>query len=1268
MEVVFESRGDDRKFVRGAFTKPRRDYSTTRARREPRLATNLVSSNLARAPRRALGAGRGVETTTSTLGAMSSTTSSSSLTEEFVDADLLTPPLGLVALLGRSDLHPAVREALRSDVRPPLECLSSGDLADASRVIGARKRSAPPNPAAAAAALAAVNPLAALPTDGAASTPEPSSAPTPDDVASRAFVKSGWLAKHRQRRPAVALAFVPHESVEGDPNAWMALSAQLESVRLAAAAGDCKLAVVVVGDDAPEHLPEDRASAVRRQAQIEPRSLVTLSQPPTPDSLRRLSSLCRDLAREHYAREGQRQAARAHVSGEASAKPAFKAGAFAEFQGDWQAALRWYRAAHDAHVAAHALAAAGSTPGAGPDAGSDRPTQDLFRRMAAAERCHHKACALLLTLNPGQPGEAVEQMRKHAAAFKRPPAWLPRAALPEHARWVARQHLAFAESLSSRVPWGGTSAVAVGAATGAGPLPSPPPPGTPRAFLPGFYFHAAATATERRRRALEAAADAAASAPPPPPAKPGVRPGELARADDGGALTDDEYLRRRDADGPNGAALTRAIVELLTRAHDQYKRTVGVGASAGSGGGARLFASLTSRLASAYLHAGDFASARRLFGSVAHVYRREGWDDLLGTALMGLKECASRLKLPREHLEICLELAATGGRDADAAMAAAQAAMSEMGARTAPDADVADANTVTDAVREVAVPAGPARLGGERGLSRVLRCVASFPSERAVPGTPARFVAAVRSSLPASLPVASVAVAFTDPTYDWRATPAETNGGEEVPETLTPGTWHRVVALVTPRWGHPVDASAVVVTLVGGVRFRLALAGKEKEGGGGGGNGNGNGADPSERFDAFAVDERLPDAAADARAGIVSLNLRGAPPRMSLEVHLGGPALLGEACALPLAVVSTGDALGAAELAFTFRAGGDASGGGGDSASGDSSAAGTAVELMRDPKTPLEPGETISVGDIPPGGSWRGAAYVRWRRLGPPATLVVELRGRRAADGAGAGAGKSAADASVGSEVRTALETEVEVTVQAPFAVSRETTAEYRTHALAFDADAREPTRELSVVRVAAAGSRLAVADVRAPAESRVESRAELAPSVLDEGDEYLHVTRGTRGTAAKALEVTWRRVEGPETGEDARTTISTEKYDAVDDAVRPAATSDSKSPPLVVTLEAPAHVAAGHPFHLRVRCRNATALPQPLTVRVADAGGFVFGGARNCAVVAAPRATADLGYVLVPVTSGEMLLPELVVTATRYRAQLRPPRESRRVFVKPHA
>ena len=81
----------------------------------------------------------------------------------------------------------------------------------------------------------------------------------------------------------------------------------------------------------------------------------------------------------------------------------------------------------------------------------------------------------------------------------------------------------------------------------------------------------------------------------------------------------------------------------------------------------------------------------------------------------------------------------------------------------------------------------------------------------------------------------------------------------------------------------------------------------------------------------------------------------------------------------------------------------------------------------------------------------------------------------------------------------------------------------------------------------------------------------------------------------------------------------------------------------------------------------GATALPQPLTVQVADANGFVFAGARNCSLTVAPYATADLSYQLVAIASGEMLLPELVVTAPRFNAQLRPPRESRQVYVKPH-
>ena len=123
--------------------------------------------------------------------------------------------------------------------------------------------------------------------------------------------------------------------------------------------------------------------------------------------------------------------------------------------------------------------------------------------MAVAERLHYKLCALHLTLNPGDPGMCVSQMRVHHDAFKRPPAWLPGAALPQHWSWVARQHRAFAELLSARTPWGGSASAAAGAAAGTMPLPSPPPPNAPRTYLPGFWYHAAANATEKLRRAVE---------------------------------------------------------------------------------------------------------------------------------------------------------------------------------------------------------------------------------------------------------------------------------------------------------------------------------------------------------------------------------------------------------------------------------------------------------------------------------------------------------------------------------------------------------------------------------------------------------------------------------------------------------------------------------------------------------------------------------------------------------------------------------------------
>ena len=91
--------------------------------------------------------------------------------------------------------------------------------------------------------------------------------------------------------------------------------------------------------------------------------------------------------------------------------------------------------------------------------------------------------------------------------------------------------------------------------------------------------------------------------------------GTFARGD--GPITDAEYLGHVNARLPSAPELVKMSIELLTKAHDHFKRTAPKDGSAGS---ARLFASIVARLARGYLLAGDFASSKRLFDSVAPVY------------------------------------------------------------------------------------------------------------------------------------------------------------------------------------------------------------------------------------------------------------------------------------------------------------------------------------------------------------------------------------------------------------------------------------------------------------------------------------------------------------------------------------------------------------------------------------------------------------------------------------------------------------------------
>lgn len=58
---------------------------------------------------------------------------------ELLPAELRTPPLGLVALVGNSTVHAAVSAHLRTELRPPLHSLSVATVDTVAQLFPARK-------------------------------------------------------------------------------------------------------------------------------------------------------------------------------------------------------------------------------------------------------------------------------------------------------------------------------------------------------------------------------------------------------------------------------------------------------------------------------------------------------------------------------------------------------------------------------------------------------------------------------------------------------------------------------------------------------------------------------------------------------------------------------------------------------------------------------------------------------------------------------------------------------------------------------------------------------------------------------------------------------------------------------------------------------------------------------------------------------------------------------------------------------------------------
>ena len=582
------------------------------------------------------------------------------------------------------------------------------------------------------------------------------------------MLRADWTRKHRERRPAVALAFLPHEEVEGDPNAWVSLTRRIDALRDAAAGAGCALALVVVGDARPPRTPEDRVAALTLSGpdrQVRPGVHAPAANPGRDES----RGCAVRQPREGVLRRRVRQTRGKTLPGRIeAAEPGFKAGIFSEFHGDWGGAWRMYKTAYDGLVAAHVAAEAAGGGGGGCGMAArpaalktqlaapkpSAPCRRGFERMAVAERLHYKLCALHLTPEPrGPPGCAWRRCARTTAFRHRPggshpprcPALvvggeaaqsLRRAPLPTHAVGRVRER--------SR-----------GAAAGTMPLPSPPPPNAPMTYLPGFWYHAAANATERASPSRRiggcrrnSGGDGAAAA-----IVDGKYVGTFARGD--GPITDAEYLGHVNARLPSAPELVKTSIELLTKAHDHFKRT------APKDGSAKLRQAVR-------LHrrqAGAWVPPRRGFRVVQAPARFRG----AGLQARGVgrpaRRCPDGDEGLREARKVKLGVSRNLPRDCGARR-------DQRIRRRRGDGRGAGGDGGCQRDRGYHRDGHDAQVGSlvrrRRPPARqAMHCVAGFGASHAVPGEPIELTVAVRSCLPATLPVKSVTAVFGDGLYDW---------------------------------------------------------------------------------------------------------------------------------------------------------------------------------------------------------------------------------------------------------------------------------------------------------------------------------------------------------------------------------------------------------------------------------------------------------------------------------------------------------------------
>jgi len=577
-----------------------------------------------------------------------------SYVQNYYPLEYRTPPLPLVALIGCPEVHKDVADFFVHQLRPPLVSLfTSTEPTEQflSRNFGPGKQAS-------------------------------STAPTPSGI-----LKAEWLAKHRGKRPAVAVALITRQELEGDPSSWTRMLYTLKLVRDAAAQRGAGIVVGVVQEHDSGELPPERITGICHNLSLEPRMLLSvvaklppgLQQEDLPRmqrevSLRSLGQLVHEQCSLYYQRRAQgvvnKQSERMATAAMdkrhmpvLSARTSIKLAVYAEFRQDWKAAVQEYQAAYG-----HLKQVTGGRP----------LSPQTFAEVArVAELVHLKL--LMLLLHQTRMDEAVVQAQGHLAFFATPPVSLAPPAAAHHMGFMVRQQQVAAEVVCGKLE--------AAAASG-----QPLSPLMREMSRPLLLMTAAELAVRRRKlcdsirnqaqqQSHQTSLDMAA-------VRRGMFLGQVALKTSQATLrpmTDLEYLAYLEAEeapprvspapaaasGPTssrpsvptgGVDPAAACVEVLNTALQSLKDTRS---------SERMRSRLGLMLAQEHVSAGNYTAARKMLLQVCHTYRRDGWDKPLAQALIQLKEVASKLRMPFEHAICTLELAALGaipgGDDATAA-------------------------------------------------------------------------------------------------------------------------------------------------------------------------------------------------------------------------------------------------------------------------------------------------------------------------------------------------------------------------------------------------------------------------------------------------------------------------------------------------------------------------------------------------------------------------------------------------------------------------